>query len=93
MIECQWIRARVKATTTGMGMGMGMGITPIVYGVIQQRLNLAKSELSPDKALSQLSPIQRHKVRINNAQPIYGISSINDLQAQVLESLKINKST
>jgi hypothetical protein len=29
--------------------------------------------------------------RINNAQPIEGISSINDLQAQVLESLKIKK--
>ena len=58
----------------------------IVYRVMRQRLKLAKSDLSPEKALSQLSRIQRHKVRINNAQPIEGITSINDLQAQVLES-------
>ena len=65
----------------------------IVYRVMRQRLKLAKSDLSPETALSQLSRIQRHKVRINNAQPIEGISSINDLQAQVLESLKIKKPT
>lgn len=65
----------------------------IVYRVMRQRLKLAESDLSPEKALSQLSRIQRHKVRINNAQPIEGISSINDLQAQVLESLKIKKPT
>lgn len=65
----------------------------IVYRVMRQRLKLAKSDLSPEKALSQLSRIQRHKVRINNAQPIEGISTINDLQAQVLESLKIRKPT
>lgn len=65
----------------------------IVYRVMRQRLKLAKSDLSPEKALSQLSRIQRHKVRINNAQPIEGISTINDLQAQVLESLKIKKPT
>jgi transposase len=65
----------------------------IVYRVMRQRLKLAKSDLSPEKALSQLSRIQRHEVRINNAQPIEGISSINDLQAQVLESLKIKKPT
>ena len=65
----------------------------ILYRVMRQRLKLAKSDLSPEKALSQLSRIQRHKVRINNAQPIEGISTINDLQAQVLESLKIKKPT
>jgi len=65
----------------------------IVYRVMRQRLKIANSDLSPETALSQLSRIQRHKVRINNAQPIEGISSVNDLQAQVLESLKIKKPT
>lgn len=65
----------------------------IVYRVMRQRLKLAKSDLSPEKALSQLSRIQRHKVSINDAQPIEGISTINELQAQVLESLKIKKPT
>lgn len=64
----------------------------IVYRVMRQRLKLAKSDLSPEKALLQLIRIQRHKVRINNAHLFAGISSINDLQTQVLESLNIKKS-
>jgi hypothetical protein len=60
---------------------------------MRQRLKLAKSDLSPEKALSQHSRIQRRKVRINKAQAIEGVSRFNDLQAQVLESLKIKKPT
>ncbi len=47
--------------------------------------------LSPEKALSQFNQIQRHKVQINNAQPIEGISSINALQVRVLKRLIIKK--
>jgi hypothetical protein len=65
----------------------------IVYRVMRQRLKLAKSELSPEKALAQLRKIQRYKVRINQAQPITGISTINDMQATVLESLNLKKPT
>ena len=65
----------------------------IVYRVMRQRLKLAKSELSPEKALAQLRKIQRHQVRINQAQPITGISTINDMQATVLESLNLKKPT
>jgi IS4 transposase len=65
----------------------------IVYRVMRQRLKLAKSELSPEKALAQLRRIQRHQVRINQAAPITGISTINDDQARVLETLKIKKPT
>ncbi len=56
-------------------------------------LKLAKSDLSPEKALSELRKIQRHRVRINNAQPISGISTINDSRAEVLQTLKIRKPT
>lgn len=65
----------------------------IVYRVMRQRLKLAKSDLSPERALAELRKIQRHRVRINNAEPISGISTINDSQAQVLETLKIRKPT
>ena len=65
----------------------------IVYRVMRQRLKLAKSDLSPERALAELRKIQRHKVRINKAQPISGISTINDAQAQVLETLNIKKPT
>ncbi len=65
----------------------------IVYRVMRQRLKLAKSELSPERALAELRKIQHHKVRINKAEPITGISTISDAQAQVLENLNIGKPT
>ena len=65
----------------------------IVYRVMRQRLKLAKSDLSPERALAELRKIQRHRVRINEAEPISGISTINDSQAEVLETLKIRKPT
>ena len=58
---------------------------------MRQRLRLANSNLSPEKALAQLRRIQRHKVRINQAEPITGISTISADQAKVLESLNIKK--
>ena len=45
----------------------------IVYRVMRQRLKLAKSELSPERALAELRRIQHHKVRINKAAPISGM--------------------
>jgi IS30 family transposase len=72
---------------------VGTLVALVVYRVMRQSLKLPKRDLSPEKALSQLSRIQRTKVRIDNAQPIKGISSINDLQAQVVKSLKIKKPT
>jgi len=65
----------------------------IVYRVMRQRLKLAKSDLSPERALAELRKIQRHQVRINEAQPIAGISTINHTQATVLETLNIRKPT
>jgi transposase len=66
-------------------------LTLSVYHVMRLRLKLAKSELSPEKALAQLRKIQRHQVRINQAQPITRISIINDMQTTVLENLNLKK--
>jgi hypothetical protein len=65
----------------------------IVYRVMRQRLKLAKSDLSPEKALAQLRRIQRHRVSINQAAPISGISTINTQQAGVLAALNLKKPT
>ena len=65
----------------------------IVYRVMRQRLKLAKSDLSPERALAQLRRIQRHSVTINAAAPITGISTINTQQASVLAALKLKKPT
>jgi hypothetical protein len=56
--------------------------------------NRGKRDLvSNSGALAELRKIQRHKVRINKAEPIAGISTINDAQAKVLETLNIRKPT
>ena len=57
------------------------------------RLKLASSDLSPEKALAQLRRIQRHRVSINQAAPISGISTINTQQAGVLAALNLKKPT
>ena len=63
----------------------------IIYRVMRQRLKMANSELTPERALAQLRRIQSHRVSINAAKPIAGISVINDQQASVYASLKVKK--
>ena len=65
----------------------------IVYRVMRQRLKLAKSDLSPERALAQLRRIQRHSVRINNADPISGVSTINSQQSSLYAALNLKKPT
>jgi len=80
-----WLPKRIKAHAMLCFMAL------IVYRVMRQRLKLAKSEFSPEAALAQLKRIQRHSVSINQAQPLQGISTINDTQASVLAALKLKK--
>ena len=65
----------------------------IVYRVMRERLKLVKNDLSPERASAELRKIQRHKMRINKAEPISSISTINDAQARVMETLNIRKPT
>ena len=52
----------------------------IVYCVMRMPLK-QKNTLSPEAALQQLRRIQRHSVRIDGAEPIAGISTIHQDQA------------
>ena len=63
----------------------------VLHRVMRQRLKLAGSALSPDAALRQLRRIQRHQVRIDNAAPIAGISTIHADQTDTLAALQIKK--
>ncbi len=58
---------------------------------MRQRLKQAKSDLSPERALAHLRKIQGHKVRNNQAEPLEGVSTISNAQAQVRNTLKVNK--
>jgi len=63
----------------------------VLHRVMRQRLRNAGSTLSPEAALQQLRRIQRHQVRIGDAAPIAGISTIRTEQADTLAALKIKK--
>jgi hypothetical protein len=63
----------------------------VLHRVMRQRLKLAGSTLSPEAALRQLRRVQRHRVRIDGAEPIVGISTIHQDQADTLDALKIKK--
>jgi hypothetical protein len=63
----------------------------VLHRVMRQRLRLAGSPLSPEAALQQLRRVQRHHVRIDGAEPIAGISTIHQDQADTLDALKIKK--
>ena len=60
---------------------------------MRQRLKMAKSALSPEKALAQLRRIQHHRVRINNEAPVSGISTVQETQAHVYKALNLKKPT
>ena len=51
---------------------------------MRQRLKQAGRALSPDAALHDLRRIQHHRVSINGAQPVTGVSSVSREQTAVL---------
>ena len=65
----------------------------ILYRVMRQRLRMSGSDLSPEAALADLRRIQHHRVSINNAAPVEGISTIAQHQSDVLAALRITKPT
>jgi transposase len=65
----------------------------ILYRVMRQRLRMSGSALSPEAALADLRRIQHHRVSINNAAPIEGISTIVQRQSDTLAALRIRKPT
>ena len=65
----------------------------IVHRAMRQRLKLAKSDLSPEKALAQLRRIQRHGVSINAKASIGGITTVTDMKSKVFAALKTKKPT
>ena len=63
----------------------------ILHRVMRTRLRDAKAGLTPERALEQLRRIQHHRIRLNGATPVAGVSSINDQQSEVLNALRVKK--
>ncbi|MDP2432822.1 MAG: IS1634 family transposase, partial [Pseudomonadota bacterium] len=47
--------------------------------------------LTPERALEQLRRIQHHRIRLNGAKPVTGVSSINEGQSEVFSALRVKK--
>jgi transposase len=65
----------------------------ILYRIMRSRLHASQTQLSPERALSKLRRIQRHSIQVNDAQPVTGLSSINQEQTDILWALTIKKPT
>lgn len=65
----------------------------ILYRVMRTRLRAKEADLSPERALSRLRRIQHHRVTLNGTQPVAGLSSISQDQADILSALTIKKPT
>ena len=63
----------------------------ILYRVMRSRLHASDTQLSPERALARLRRIQHHRVTLNGTQPVAGISSISQDQADILSALTIKK--
>lgn len=68
-------------------------IALILHRVMRTRLRAASPTYSPERALTTLRRIQHHRVSINAAQPVAGLSSINQEQAAILAALELKKPT
>ena len=61
----------------------------ILHRVMRMRLCEGQTGLTPERALQSLKRIQHHRVSINGAQPLSGVSTMTTELNQVLRALKV----
>jgi transposase len=64
----------------------------ILYRVMRQRLNMAQSNLSPERALAQLKRIHRHRIKVND-RALHGVSTLTKDQTDLLAALTLQTPT
>jgi transposase len=60
----------------------------ILYRVMRQRLKMAQSTLSPERALAQLKRIHRHRIKVND-RALQGVSTLTKDQTDLLGALTL----
>ena len=65
----------------------------ILYRVMCSRLHASDTDLSPERALSKLRRIQHQQVKINDAAPTAGLSTIDQEQSKILSAMTVKKPT
>jgi len=68
-------------------------MTLILYRVMRSRLKDSNAKMSPERALDKLRRIQHQVVKVNDLEPIAGLSSINQEHTTILQALTIKKPT
>ena len=63
----------------------------ILYRVMRSRLKDSNAKMSPERALDKLRRIQHQVVKVNDLEPIAGMSSINQEHTGILQALTIKK--
>jgi transposase len=63
----------------------------ILHRVMRMRLRAGNTGVTPERALQTLKRIQHHRVSINGAEPLSGVSSITEEDSKVLKALKVKQ--
>ena len=61
----------------------------ILHRVMRLRQRAGNTGITPERALQTLKSIQHHRVSINGAQPLSGVSSITEEDSKVFKALKV----
>ena len=61
----------------------------ILHRVMRMRLRAANAGVTPERALQSLKRIQHHRVSINGAPPLCGVSCMTTEHNEVLKALKV----
>ena len=64
----------------------------ILYRIMRERLKMAKTNLSPERALAQLKRIHRHQIKVND-RPLTGVSTLTKEQSNLLGVITLKKPT
>lgn len=64
----------------------------ILYRIMRERLKMAKTNLSPERALAQLKRIHRHQIKVND-RSLTGVSTLTKDQTNLLGALTLKKPT
>jgi transposase len=61
----------------------------ILHRVMRMRLRAGDTGVTPERALQTLKRIQHHRVSINGAEPLSGVSSITEEDSKMFKALKV----
>ena len=65
----------------------------VLHRVMRLRLRAANTDITPERALQSLKRIQHHRVSLDGAPPLSGVSCMTDEDGQMLKALKVKQPT